>query len=123
MASGARGGGAEHVRGLVREQKALGLSPSAVVGDDGPLADFLRPHVESVVTMPLMRSRWDVRSPQRLRSAIEAAKPDIVHVHGTRAAFFAEPDPWLSCPSVPAAHGLAYRKPGQGIAHRIDEAR
>lgn len=120
IASGARGGGSEHVRGLVQEQRALGLVPLAIVGDDGPLADMLRPHVERVSRMNLMRSRWDVAAPLRLRAAIDAIAPDVVHLHGTRAAFFAGLTP-STVPSVYTVHGLSYRKTTRGLAKRISE--
>lgn len=121
IASGARGGGSEHVRGLIVEQRALGLTPLAIVGDDGPLADMLRPHVERVVTMNLMRSRWDIGAPLRLLATINAMKPDIVHLHGTRAAFFAGMS-LLRTPSVYTVHGLSYRKPTRGFSLRASEA-
>jgi glycosyltransferase involved in cell wall biosynthesis len=111
MASGARGGGAEHLKGLVREQRALGLVPCAVVGDDGPLAQQLGSDVERVSTIDLMRSRWDVSAPRRLRRAISEMEPDLVHLHGTRAAFFAGLTS-SGTPSVYTVHGLSYRKQG-----------
>lgn len=120
IASGARGGGSEHVRGLIREQRAMGLTPLAIVGDDGPLADMLRPLTERVITMSLMRSRWDVRAPLRLRAAIDSLSPDIVHLHGTRAAFFAGMTPSRT-PSIYTVHGLSYRKPTRGLALKVSE--
>ena len=121
MASGARGGGAEHLRGLIREQKALGWVPCAVVGDDGPLAHQIEGDAERVTTLDLMRSRWDVGAPRRLRRAINAHAPDLVHLHGTRAAFFAGLTPSL-LPSVYTVHGLSYRKQGAAAVRAVGQA-
>ncbi len=121
MASGARGGGAEHLRGLIREQKALGWVPSAVVGDDGPLAAQIEGDAERVTTLDLMRSRWDMAAPRRLRRAINDLAPDIVHLHGTRAAFFAALTPSL-LPSVYTVHGLSYRKQGATVVRAVGHA-
>lgn len=121
MASGARGGGAEHLRGLIREQKALGLTPCAVVGDDGPLAQQLEHDAAGVTTIDVMRSRWDVTAPNRLRKAIDAYEPELVHLHGTRAAFFSALS-MHTVPSVYTVHGLSYRQQAGMAVRTVGQA-
>jgi glycosyltransferase involved in cell wall biosynthesis len=113
MASGARGGGADHLVGLLPELKKRGVRPSALVGSDGPLAARLAELGLPVETLDMMGRRVDPTVAWRVARHVRAAKPDIVHLHGTRAAFFAVTGRLVAgrLPfSVYTAHGLAYRK-------------
>ena len=112
MASAARGGGAEHLAGLLPELVRLGIDCPAAVGTDGPLGDRLRRLGIGTQAIDLMRSRADPAAPARLRRVVRRASPDLVHYHGTRAAFFgaaARALPGMP-PAIYAVHGLSYRK-------------
>lgn len=115
MASGARGGGADHLLGLLPALQHLGLSCVAAVGTDGPLLADLAARGVAAVPLELMRSRTDGAALARLNAVFAANAPTLVHYHGTRAAFFGAA--WrlthplaAPLPSVYTAHGLAYRK-------------
>jgi glycosyltransferase involved in cell wall biosynthesis len=109
MASGERGGGADHLVGLLPELVRLGVAGRAVVGPEGPLASRLEALGLEVHRVAMMRSRVDVAAITRLRHELTQQAPDIVHAHGTRGAFFVA----LGRPPAPlvyTAHGLAYRQ-------------
>ena len=109
MASGARGGGADHLLGLLPALRKLGVQCCAAVGTDGPLSDRLRTLGFPVQHVSLMDSRVDPRNIWRLRTVKRASDADVVHYHGTRAAFFGGLT-GNGIPSVYTAHGLAYRQ-------------
>jgi len=109
MASGERGGGADHLAGLLPELVRLGIDCGAVVSPEGPLASRLEALGVDVHRVEMMRSRLDVAAVRRLRRELARQAPDIVHAHGTRGAFFVA----LGRPPAPlvyTAHGLAYRQ-------------
>ncbi len=107
MASGARGGGAEHLLGLLPELQARGHDLEAWVGDDGPLLDELASAGITAQPIGLMHSRFDPHALATLLRELRRHRPDVVHWHGTRAAFYGAA---YRGPSVYSAHGLAYRK-------------
>ena len=119
MASGERGGGAHHLLTLLPALRALGVTCEACVSENGPLADRLVELGFVVHRMPLMGSRFDPRSPVRLVKLLRKVRPDLVHWHGTRAAFFGalalrlargRPDRRRVPHGVYTVHGLSYRK-------------
>lgn len=111
MASGERGGGADHLAGLLPELRRLGVECIAAVGVHGPLGDRLEGAGFHVARFDLMRSRLDPRVVLDLRAGLRRLEPDLVHCHGTRAAFMVTlgmvPGPWIY-----TAHGLSYRQSG-----------
>lgn len=112
MASGARGGGADHLLGLLPALQDLGIRCQAAVGDDGPLGEALAPHMP-VARFPMMDARLNGRAMGTLVQTVRAMQPDIVHCHGTRAAFFmagARLALGRHVRFVYTAHGLSYRK-------------
>lgn len=120
MASGARGGGAEHLLGLLPAQQRLGLELTALVGEDGPLLDELAAFEIDAQPVHLMHSRVDPRAALKLRRRLVQLAPDVVHWHGTRAGFYGELLPGaLPFPRVYTAHGLAFRKAPGGLAGRL----
>jgi glycosyltransferase involved in cell wall biosynthesis len=109
MASGERGGGADHLAALLPELVALGVSCSAVVSPEGPLARRLESLGIPVERLEMMRSRINLGAVRGLGAVIRRELPTVVHCHGTRAAFFVA----LARPSLPliyTVHGLAYRQ-------------
>jgi glycosyltransferase involved in cell wall biosynthesis len=109
MASGERGGGADHLVGLLPELVRLGIDCRAVVSPEGPLAARLETLGLEVHRVEMMRSRLDVAAVRRLRHELAEQSPDVVHAHGTRGAFFVALGRPLA-PLVYTAHGLAYRQ-------------
>lgn len=112
MASGARGGGADHLLALLPALRAEGARVTAWVGDDGPLAGQLQALGVACSAHPLMGSRADVLLGRQLIGAARAAGAEIVHAHGTRAALLAAFGRTLPGPALPvvySAHGLAHR--------------
>lgn len=107
MASGARGGGAEHLSGLAPELARRGVHVRAWVGRDGPLFDELRRLSVDAEPLELMHSRFDLGAMVRLRRRVANCDADLVHWHGTRAGFYGA---MSGGRSVYTAHGLAYRK-------------
>lgn len=113
MASGARAGGADHVRRLLADLRAAGLACALAVSDDGPLAVDAAGDGFEVFVLPMMRSRLDVLAPWRLSRLIARVAPRLVHWHGTRAAFFGAVSQSVGAPRIPSvytAHGLSYRR-------------
>ena len=119
MASGARGGGAAHLVDLFPELRRIGWDCQAAVGSDGPLASELEALGVPVHPLDLMGRRLGfgrVREAMRLVRTARGLQADVVHIHGTRAAFFhaAARAAMREGPERPSvvytAHGLAYRK-------------
>jgi glycosyltransferase involved in cell wall biosynthesis len=119
MASGARGGGAAHLVDLLPELRRIGWECRAAVGGDGPLASELEALGVPVHPLDLMGRRLrfhPVREAMRLARTTRRLQADVVHIHGTRAAFFhaAARAVGRGGPERPSvvytAHGLAYRK-------------
>lgn len=119
MASGARGGGSDHLYHLIRELSALGVESLAAVGSDGPLGERLASLGAAVHPLELMHSRADPRGVAQLAALVRRVAPALVHWHGTRAGFYgalARPLlPPRQRPSVYTAHGLSYRQDASGL--------
>lgn len=118
MASGARGGGADHLLGLLPALAAAGTQVSATVGDDGPLAERLRARGVAATAMELLQHRVHPPTGQRLYAAAQVHGAQLVHAHGTRAAALLASAsglwPWgggeeAPLPTAYTAHGLALR--------------
>jgi glycosyltransferase involved in cell wall biosynthesis len=101
---------------LLPELRRLGLEVHAAVGGDGPVAGELAAAGLATTALDLMGARMSLRGPWQLAALQRRLRPDLVHYHGTRAAFFGA----LARPVVPrvpvvyTAHGLAYRNPSLG---------
>lgn len=109
MASGERGGGADHLTHVISKLTALGVRSSVAVSGGGPLAARLEQQGVAVHRVEMMRSRLDPRAVLALRRLVVAEAPDVVHCHGTRAAFFAALAR-LPAGYVYTVHGLSYRQ-------------
>jgi glycosyltransferase involved in cell wall biosynthesis len=118
MASGELGGGAHHLQTLLPALRDLGVECEACVSENGPLVDRLVELGFVVHRLPLMGSRFDPRNPVRLVRLLRKVRPDLVHWHGTRAAFFgafalrlARGQNGNGVPrAVYTVHGLSYHK-------------
>jgi glycosyltransferase involved in cell wall biosynthesis len=114
MASGERGGGADHLTGLLPELRRVGVECIAAVGAHGPLGDRLERAGFQVSRLDLMRSRVDPQVVLDLRAGLLRLEPDLVHCHGTRAAFMVMlgkiHGPWIY-----TVHGLSYRQSGSSL--------
>ena len=120
MASAARGGGAAHLAGLLPALRRAGWDCEAAVGRDGPLGRDLAALDIPVRYVDLMGRRLAPLRALRLARLTVGPGPDVVHLHGTRTAFFHAVGAALrrvagrrgrgGPPVVYTAHGLAYRK-------------
>lgn len=117
MASGAVGGGANHLRLLLPALTRMGVEIQAAVGSNGPLAMQLGAAGIATETVNLMRSRVDPRAPLALAALLRRSGADLVHYHGTRAAFFGSLARRFAppIPAVYTVHGLAYSKRVRGL--------
>lgn len=117
MASGARGGGADHLLALLPALMAAGTQVSATVGDDGPLAERLRARGVPATAMDLLEHRVHPPTGKRLYAAAQVHGASLVHAHGTRAAALLTSEgglwPWVGgeppLQTLYTAHGLAVR--------------
>ena len=126
MASGARGGGAAHLLDVLPALGGAGWDCEAAVGRDGPLGAELAGLGIPVRYVDLMARRLAPLQALRLARLTARRVPDIVHLHGTRAAFFhavgaavTRGGGWRRPPVVYTAHGLAYRKEAGRIEHEV----
>ncbi len=121
MATGAVSGGARHLLCLLPSLASVGVQCRAAVGSDGPLAAQLRAVGVDAGHVQLMGSRLDARAPWRLAQLLDEGY-DLVHWHGTRAAFFgalARPLCRRAAPAVYTVHGLSYRKEKHRLRRRL----
>ena len=77
-------GGQRQVFLLATALRADGREPLVVGVGGAPLLERLQAHGIATASLP-MRSDWDLRSANRLRSIVRAWHPDIVHAHDARA--------------------------------------
>lgn len=109
MASGEQGGGADHLVGLLPELERLGVACEAVSSAQGPLLARLSSLGLRASAFEMMQARADPRIAWGLRRLVAERHVDLVHCHGTRAAFYAAMAR-LPFPTVYTVHGLAFRQ-------------
>ena len=131
MASAARGGGAAHLVGLLPALRRAGWDCEAAVGRDGPLGADLTALDIPVRYVDLMGRRLAPLRALRLARLTAGLGPDVVHLHGTRTAFFHAVGAALQRvagrrrgrggppPVVYTAHGLAYRKDAGRVERHV----
>lgn len=112
---GALGGGTTVVLDLTRDLVGAGHQVTVVTETDSPCAKESARLGASVVEGPFMTSRTSAALRSLVLHAVQAARPDAVHLHGTRAAFLARS---VTHPRVIwTIHGYHFtRKP---LAHRL----
>ena len=130
MASAARGGGAAHLVDLLPALRRAGWDCEAAVGRDGPLGGDLGAAGIPVHYVDLMGRRLAPLRALRLARLTAGLGPDVVHLHGTRTAFFHAVGAALrrvtdwrrgrgAPPVVYTAHGLAYRKDAGRVGRQV----
>ena len=130
MASAARGGGAAHLLDLLPALGRDGWDCEAAVGRDGPLGAELATLGIPVHHVDLMARRLAPVRALRLARLTARLAPDIVHLHGTRTAFFHAVgaavrrgavwrDRREGPPVVYTVHGMAYRKDAGRIERQV----
>ena len=130
MASAARGGGAAHLLDLLPALGRDGWDCEAAVGRDGPLGAELAALGIPVHHVDLMARRLAPVRALRLARLTARLAPDIVHLHGTRTAFFhavgaavRRGSVWRDRregpPVVYTVHGMAYRKDAGRIERQV----
>lgn len=113
MASGARGGGAEHLLGILGPLTQAGIDCAVAVGDDGPLRSRVEELGVACTPLNIMGQRLSLRGLAQVGGLIEASGADVVHAHGTRGALATVLSGLgrQAPPVVYTIHGLSYRKP------------
>jgi len=107
MASSEIGGGAKYLELVLPELRALGVENSVVTSPGGPMVHTLRSlNIPVHTPVDMMRHRISARASWRLRRFLTRGKPDLVHFHGTRAAFQGALIP-KRFPSIYTSHGAA----------------
>ena len=130
MASAARGGGAAHLVDLLPALRKTGWDCEAAVGLDGPLGGELAALGFPVHYVDLMERRLSPLRALRLARLTATLAPEVVHLHGTRAAFFHAVGATVRVgaasrrtrglpPVVYTAHGLAYRKDAGPLERQV----
>lgn len=115
MASGERGGGANHLLGVVGELQRRQVACVVAVGDNGPTLARTEAMGCELLPLRVMGRRLSVGVVAQVRRAIERSGADVVHCHGTRAALLTALAARFSPakrrpPFIYTAHGLSYRK-------------
>ncbi|MFI5384826.1 MAG: glycosyltransferase family 4 protein [Fimbriimonadales bacterium] len=88
-ADGNPGGGVTMVLGILEHLARKGADVILVV-DEGSYAakEAVKMGVKTI-ELPFFRSRFDRETRRRLAETVRSVSPDVIHLHGTRAAFFA----------------------------------
>jgi len=86
--SSEEGGGARHLHSLVTRMDRKRFEPVVATTDHGPLVQRLQGSGVRVVSINMMRARFDPRPVLALRRILVHEPFDLVHLHGTRAGFF-----------------------------------
>lgn len=111
-ATSTTGGGERHVADLVRRLPSRGIDLALACPEGGDLPDLARSLGVPVHPAPIA-SGLSIAGLRGLRRAIGIVQPDIVHAHGSRAAFFARvADPQAAARVVYTVHGIHVDRAG-----------
>lgn len=109
------GGAQENIWELIKNQVKLKNHAILVVGDNGDLAQKVRknlPDVKVIILPCLQRSinpRKDITAILKLRKIIKNEKPDIVHLHSSKAGVIGRiASRKLKCKVVFTVHGWSF---------------
>lgn len=109
------GGGEKHVYDLMRHLPRLGFEVALACPPGGDLGD-LASELGVCVFDASLASGVSVRAVAALRQSIEDFGPDVVHAHGSRAAFYARrADPEAERRVVYTVHGIHADKAASAI--------
>ncbi len=117
------GGAQTHVAELVAMQVGAELDVTVIAGSDGPALERCREAGAEARVVPELgaaRTRpWDWRALRAVRTAIDAAQPDIVHAHSSNAGLLAR----VACRlgghvCVYTAHGWPFQA-GAAMSQRL----
>ena len=107
MASSQMGGGAKYLELLLPELSKRSLKITAITSPGGVLSERLRALGIGVRTpVDMMAYRFNPMVSWKLSQLFKVLKPDLIHFHGTRAAFQGTMLA-LPCPAIYTAHGAA----------------
>ena len=114
-ATSTTGGGEKHVADLVRMLPARGIEVGLVTPSGGDLAALA-----GLTGVPFhhaeIASGLSAAGRRQLRSAITTFQPDVVHAHGSRAAFYARlADGNAVNRCVYTLHGIHYEQAGSSL--------
>lgn len=111
-ATSTSGGGERHVADLLRLLPARGFRVSLACPRGGDLPDLARSLGLTVREVAIDRG-FSPAAVLALRRAVRELSPDVVHAHGSRAAFFARlADPRAASRCVYTLHGIHIDKAG-----------
>ena len=107
MASSQMGEGAKYLELLLPELLKRSFGITAITSPGGVLSERLRAlGVEVRTPVDMMAYRFNPLVSWKLSQLLGELKPDLIHFHGTRAAFQGTMFP-LPCPAIYTAHGAA----------------
>jgi len=118
-ASSTTGGGERHVADLIRLLPERGVELGLVAPPGGDLA-----MIAAQAGIPFhhadIASGFSVAGRSQLRTALSIFTPDVVHAHGSRAAFFARlADPYAAARLVYTLHGIHIDKAGSALRRAL----
>ncbi len=118
-ATSVTGGGERHVADLMERLPSMGIDVGLVAPAGGDLA-ALAGHAGIPFHRAEIGGRLSWQGLSHLRSAIRAFDPDLVHAHGSRAAFYARlADAEASRRVVYTLHGIHVDKAGSAVRQRV----
>lgn len=110
-------GGAEHLRRLAGPLIEAGWEVTIACPADGPVADSWRGLGAKVEHVDMMRRRVNPGAILELRRLMLRLRPDLIHCHGTRAAFLGglARRAATRAPMLYTVHGFSFRKEMTGV--------
>jgi glycosyltransferase involved in cell wall biosynthesis len=118
-ANSTTGGGERHVADLLRELPAAGIEPALVCPAGGDLTSLAESLGIPAYCAPIA-SGLTPAGVAGVRAAIRSFSPDLVHAHGSRAAFFARlADARARARCVYTVHGIHIDKAGSAVRRAV----
>lgn len=110
--SAKHGGGTRHLYDLVSGLPKKEYEFHIAISNDGPFVKMFREAGFTVHEIDMMAGRFQTAAIKSIDKLIRELKPDLIHTHGTRAAFFTariktRPE---RIPFIYTVHGLSYNK-------------
>jgi glycosyltransferase involved in cell wall biosynthesis len=108
VADGALGGGTTVVLQLVASLFSNGYNVHVITDRGSELHAAAQQHGATAHGLPFFRSKLDFQLPKALRRLLREIEPDVVHVHGARAAHAARRND-AGTPTIYTVHGYHFR--------------